>query len=81
MAKEADHMNVIASSAVTSAASSIGRVCIFSNTNFIAYDQSAPLKSFRVTSEVLRSWPLKDGENDLTFIADADERCVVKCKL
>lgn len=33
-----------------------------------------------MSSDVLKSWPLHDGENDISFTADADERCVVHCK-
>ena len=40
-----------------------------------------PLKSFRVPSETLKQWPLRSGENDVSFTLAADARCVVHCKL
>ena len=38
------------------------------------------MKSFRVSSDILKTWPLHDGENEISFTSDADERCVVRCK-
>ena len=40
-----------------------------------------PLKSFRVSSDVLKTWPLQDGENTVTFIPEADKRMKVTCKV
>ena len=33
-----------------------------------------------MSSDILKTWPLRDGENEISFTSDADERCVVRCK-
>lgn len=69
MAREADKLNMISSTT-----SQVGEAARRER------KERKPLKSFRVSSEVLRTWPLKEGENELQFIPDADERCAVQCK-